>query len=79
VEWKKGSLVHVQGPQTQHQHYNDTEKPNAQLRLAPGLRFNFFQEIARERFPYLVWGGRGEGAGVPRDRGGFGGGGAQGS
>jgi quercetin dioxygenase-like cupin family protein len=79
VEWKKGSLVHVQGPQTQHQHYNDTDKPNAQLRLAPGLRFNFFQEIARERFPYLVWGGRGEGAGVPRDRGGFGGGGAQGS
>jgi quercetin dioxygenase-like cupin family protein len=61
VPWKKGSLVHVQGPQTQHQHFNDTDKPNAQLRLAPGLRFGFFQPIARERFPYLVWGGRGEG------------------
>ena len=66
VPWKKGSLVHVQGPQTHHQHYNDTDKPNAQLRLAPGLRFNFFQEVARERFPYLVWGGRGDGL-VPRD------------
>ena len=60
IPWKKGSLVHVQGPQTQHQHYNDTDKPNAQLRLAPGLRFGFFQPIARERFPYLVWGGRGD-------------------
>jgi quercetin dioxygenase-like cupin family protein len=59
VDWKKGSLVHVQGPQTQHRHFNDTDKPNAQLRLAPGLRFGFFQPIARERFPYLVWGGRG--------------------
>lgn len=60
VDWKKGSLVHVQGPQTHHQHFNTGDKPTAQLRLAPGLRFNFFQQIARERFPYLVWGGRGE-------------------
>ena len=66
VDWKKGSLVHVQGPQTHHQHYNTGDKPTAQLRLAPGLRFNFFQQIARERFPYLVWGGRGEM--VERDR-----------
>jgi uncharacterized cupin superfamily protein len=66
VDWKKGSLVHVQGPQTHHQHYNTGDKPTAQLRLAPGLRFNFFQHIARERFPYLVWGGRGEM--VERDR-----------
>src|SRR5207248_1900653 len=63
---KKGSLVHVQGPQTHHQHFNTGDKPTAQLRLAPGLRFNFFQQIARERFPYLVWAGRGEM--VERDR-----------
>jgi quercetin dioxygenase-like cupin family protein len=69
IPWKKGSLLHVQGPQTQHQHVNDTDKPNAQLRLAPGLRFGFFQPIARERFPYLVWGGRGEGD-VEEQRGG---------
>ena len=67
IPWKKGSLVHVQGPQTQHQHYNDTDKPNAQLRLAPGLRFGFFQPIARERFPYLVWGGRGESEDQPEE------------
>ena len=60
VDWKKGSLVHVQGPQTHHQHFNTGDKPTAQLRLAPGLRFNFFQQVARERWPYLVWGGRGE-------------------
>jgi mannose-6-phosphate isomerase-like protein (cupin superfamily) len=60
VPWKKGSLVHVQGPQTQHQHFNTGDKPTAQLRLAPGLRYGFFQPIARERFPYLVWGGRGD-------------------
>ena len=71
VPWKKGSLVHVQGPQTQHQHGNDTDKPNAQLRLAPGLRFGFFQPIARERFPYLVWGGRGEGDVQPQQGGGY--------
>lgn len=60
VDWKKGSLLHVQGPQTHHQHFNTGDKPTAQLRLASGLRFNFFQDIARERFPYLIWGGRGE-------------------
>lgn len=59
VPWKKGSLLHVQGPQTEHQHFNTGTVPTAMLRFAPGIRFAFFQSIAKERFPYLWYSGRG--------------------
>ena len=59
VDWKKGTCFHVQGPQTEHQHYNTGDEPVMQLRCAPGVRANFFQEIAKERFPYLWFEGRG--------------------
>lgn len=62
VPWKKGSLLHVQGPQTPHQHYATGDKPSMQLRFAPGIRTFFFQSLAKERFPYLWFEGRGDGA-----------------
>ena len=62
VPWHKGSLLHVQGPQTPHQHFATGDKPTVQLRFAPGVRTSFFQSLAKERFPYLWFEGRGDGA-----------------
>ena len=59
VEWKKGSCFHVQGPQTMHQHFVTSDVPSHLLRTAPGIRAHFFQEVAKERFPYLVFEGAG--------------------
>ena len=59
VPWKKGSLLHVQGPQTPHQHFNTSSERVEMLRAAPGIRFNFMQRIAAERFPYLWFSHRG--------------------
>ena len=59
VPWKKGSLLHVQGPQTPHQHFNTGDVRVEMLRAAPGMRFNFMQRIAKERFPYLWYSHRG--------------------
>lgn len=54
VEWKKGSLVHVQGPQTKHQHFNESDGYSEMLRIAPGFRY-FFEDVAHEEFPYLYY------------------------
>jgi len=59
VPWKKGSLLHVQGPQTPHQHFNSGDVRVEMLRAAPGMRFNFMQRISKERFPYLWYSHRG--------------------
>ena len=59
VPWKKGSLLHVQGPQTPHQHFNTGDTPTKMLRFAPGIRFGVMQRIAKERFPYLWFSHRG--------------------
>ena len=59
VPWKKGSLLHVQGPQTPHQHFNTGNQRVEMLRAAPGMRFNFMQRISKERFPYLWYSHRG--------------------
>ena len=59
VPWKKGSLLHVKGPQTPHQHFNTGTGRVEMLRAAPGARFSFMQGIARERFPYLWYSHRG--------------------
>ena len=59
VPWKKGSLIHVQGPQTPHQHFNTSDERVEMIRAAPGMRFNFFQNIAKERFPTLWYSHRG--------------------
>lgn len=59
VPWKQGSCVHIQGPQTVHQHFNLGSIPSYQLRCSPGIRTHFFQKIAKERFPYLWFETRG--------------------
>jgi quercetin dioxygenase-like cupin family protein len=56
VPWKRGTCFHVQGPQTVHQHFNESRtEPSHMLRSAPMLRMSFFQESATEEFPYLWW------------------------
>jgi quercetin dioxygenase-like cupin family protein len=53
IPWKKGSCLHIQGPQTVHQHFNNGDVDTQMLRAASGVRMNYFQKIAEERFPYL--------------------------
>jgi quercetin dioxygenase-like cupin family protein len=52
IDWKKGSAFHVVGPQTVHQHVNDGDTESQMLRIAFGVRY-FFENIAKEEFPYL--------------------------
>ena len=52
VPWRAGSLIHVQGPQTKHQHFNESDANSRTLRIAPGVRY-FFEEVAKEEFPHL--------------------------
>jgi hypothetical protein len=59
IPWKRGSCLHIQGPQTVHQHFNTGDVPTYQLRCSPGIRTHFIQRIARERFPYLWFETRG--------------------
>ena len=62
VPWKKGTCFQVQGPQTEHQFFNTSDEPLNLLRGVSGVRMNFFQQVARERYPYLWFetGGKGE-------------------
>ncbi len=53
VPWKKGSLLHVQGPQTMHQHWNMSDDESKMLRIHFGLRAHWFDSIARRTFPYI--------------------------
>ena len=54
IEFKKGTLMQVQGPQTVHQLGNNTGQVESQLlRIHYGLRSNYFQSIAQRVFPYL--------------------------
>ncbi|MDA4129179.1 MAG: cupin domain-containing protein [Thaumarchaeota archaeon] len=55
VPWKKGSSVHVQGPQTAHQFFNTGTVDYKQLRIHFGIRGNFFQPIAKKKFPYVFF------------------------
>jgi mannose-6-phosphate isomerase-like protein (cupin superfamily) len=52
VPWKKGGGLFVPGPQTPHQHVNESEVPAKMLRIASGIRY-FFEEAARDEWPYL--------------------------
>ncbi len=53
IPWRTGSCLHIQGPQTVHQHFNDGDVDTQMLRSASGVRMKFFQQVAQERFPYL--------------------------
>ncbi|MPZ22969.1 MAG: cupin domain-containing protein [Dehalococcoidia bacterium] len=52
IPWRKGSSLHIQGPQTVHQHVNESDVPSRMLRAAPGIRY-FFERMAKNEFPYL--------------------------
>jgi quercetin dioxygenase-like cupin family protein len=52
IPWKKGSAFQVVGPQTVHQHVNDSDVESQMLRVAFGIRY-FFEAAAKEEFPYL--------------------------
>ena len=53
IDFKKGTLMQVPGPQTVHQLGNNTGKVETQLlRVHWGLR-TYFQPIAQRTFPYL--------------------------
>ncbi len=55
VDWKKGTLVHVSGPQTIHQHFNTGKIEARHIRVNYGLRSKVFQPIAKRVFPYLYY------------------------
>lgn len=52
IPWRKGSALHIQGPQTPHRHVNTSDLPSKMLRIAPGIRY-FFERFAKDEFPYL--------------------------
>jgi quercetin dioxygenase-like cupin family protein len=56
IDWRKGSCLHVQGPQTVHEHFCTSSEPYSLLRSNPGVRVNFVQHFALERFPYITFG-----------------------
>jgi len=53
VPWKKGSLIHVQGPQTMHQHWNMSDDVSMMLRVHFGMRAHWYEDIAKRTFPYI--------------------------
>lgn len=55
IDWKKGTLLHVQGPQTVHQHFNTGQVESRLLRISYGLRTKYFEPIAKREFPYLYY------------------------
>jgi len=55
LEWKKGTFVHVPGPQTVHQHFNTGKVEARHLRINYGLRSKIFQPLAKRVFPYLYY------------------------
>jgi mannose-6-phosphate isomerase-like protein (cupin superfamily) len=53
IDWKKGTCLQVQGPQTIHEHFCTGQTLSSMLRCAPGIRNKFGHFTALERFPYL--------------------------
>ena len=53
VPWKKGTLLHVQGPVTMHQHFITGSVESQMLRIEFGMRSKFFEKIAQRTFPKI--------------------------
>ena len=51
VPWKKGTMLHVQGPITMHQHFNTGKTESQMLRIEFGMRSKFFEKISQRTFP----------------------------
>lgn len=54
IPWRPGTVMHVQGPQTVHQHFNTGDVESQQLRTHFVIR-KFFQPIVKDLFPYLYF------------------------
>jgi mannose-6-phosphate isomerase-like protein (cupin superfamily) len=54
IPWKQGTALHVQGPQTVHQHFVTSDVEGHELRTHFGIR-KFVQPIAKKTFPYLFF------------------------
>jgi quercetin dioxygenase-like cupin family protein len=52
TEWRPGSSLHIQGPQSEHQHFNSGNEPAFMLRIASGLR-PYLESSVEEVFPFL--------------------------
>jgi len=55
VYWKAGTLIHVPGPQTIHQHFNTGTVEARHIRVNFTLRSKIFQPIAKRVWPYLYY------------------------
>ena len=51
IPWKKGTLLHVTGPVTMHQHFNTGGIESQMLRVHFGMRSQYFEKIAERTFP----------------------------
>jgi quercetin dioxygenase-like cupin family protein len=67
IPWRTGSAFHVVGPQTVHQHINESDRESQMLRVAFGVRY-FFEAIAKDEFPYLFLAYRQFAGGRERER-----------
>lgn len=54
IPWKPGTTIHVQGPQTVHQHFNTSDVESQQLRTHFVIR-KVYQPIVKDVFPYLYF------------------------
>lgn len=54
IPWKTGTTIHVQGPQTVHQHFNTGDVESKQLRTHFAIR-KVYQPIVKDVFPYLYF------------------------
>jgi gentisate 1,2-dioxygenase len=55
IDWKNGSLLHVPGPQTVHQHWVTGNDYVKLLRISYGLRTKMLQALVKKVFPYLYY------------------------
>lgn len=60
VPWRPGTSVHIQGPQTDHQHFNTGDEPAVMLRVANGLRPDI-RKTVEDLYPFLWFEAHGHG------------------
>lgn len=54
ITWKPGTAIHIQGPQTVHQHFVTSSVESHMIRTHFGIR-KWMQPIAKPTFPYLFF------------------------
>ncbi len=54
IPWRQGSCLHIQGPQTVHQHFNTGNVESRHLRTHFEIR-NEYEPLVKKTFPYLYF------------------------